>query len=137
MGAGKLMWGMRGARQRGVRPTYHHLLGTGAVVSGWSVLQLLCGQRASRELYRLPFFPRPLEYAFKAITAANITSVGVRGKDCAVVISQKKVPVCLVCISTISMFANSPQGQAHRPCIRLSHLQPLPQCRLCHDRLDS
>jgi len=34
-----------------------------------------------------------LEYACKAITAANITSVGVRGKDCAVVISQKKVPV--------------------------------------------
>jgi hypothetical protein len=35
----------------------------------------------------------PIEYAFKAITAANIMSIGVRGKDCAVVLSQKKVPV--------------------------------------------
>lgn len=28
--------------------------------------------------------------------AANIMSVGVRGKDCAVVLSQKKVPVCQI-----------------------------------------
>jgi 20S proteasome alpha/beta subunit len=36
------------------------------------------------------------EYAFKAITAANIMSIGVRGKDCAVILSQKKVPVGLL-----------------------------------------
>ncbi|KXS99259.1 hypothetical protein AC578_6185 [Pseudocercospora eumusae] len=37
-----------------------------------------------------------------AITAANITSVGVRGKDCAVVISQKKVPDKLIDPSSVS-----------------------------------
>jgi 20S proteasome subunit alpha 1 len=43
-----------------------------------------------------------VEYAFKAITAANITSVGVRGKDCAVVISQKKVPDKLIDPASVS-----------------------------------
>jgi len=37
-----------------------------------------------------------VEYSLKAITAANVNSVGVRGKDCAVVLSQKKVPDKLI-----------------------------------------
>lgn len=44
----------------------------------------------------LTFWVRTTEYAFKAITAANITSLGVRGKNCAVVLSQKKVPVSAI-----------------------------------------
>ncbi|KAH9875737.1 hypothetical protein IAQ61_003201, partial [Plenodomus lingam] len=48
-------------------------------------------------------------YAFKAITAANITSLGVRGKDCAVVISQKKVPDKLIDPASVShIFRLSP-----------------------------
>ncbi|KAK9473308.1 nucleophile aminohydrolase [Dipodascopsis tothii] len=50
-----------------------------------------------------------VEYAFKAITAANITSLGIRGKNCAVVISQKKVPDKLLDPESVSyIFQISP-----------------------------
>ncbi|KAJ5683727.1 uncharacterized protein N7477_000072 [Penicillium maclennaniae] len=49
------------------------------------------------------------EYAFKAITSANITSIGIRGKDCAVVLSQKKVADKLIDPSSVShVFRISP-----------------------------
>lgn len=43
-----------------------------------------------------------VEYAFKAINAASITSVGVTGKDSAVLVAQKKIPDKLLDPETVS-----------------------------------
>ena len=46
--------------------------------------------------------PNQDECSFKAITAANITSVGVGYRNCAVVLSQKKVPDKLIDPASVS-----------------------------------
>lgn len=49
------------------------------------------------------------EYCMKAVKGVGLTSIGVRGKDCCVVVTQKKVPDKLIDPSSVSsMFPISP-----------------------------
>jgi len=51
-----------------------------------------------------------VEYAFKAINNEGITSIGIRGEDCVVVITQKKIPDKLLEPSTVTrLFQISPK----------------------------
>lgn len=69
-----------------------------------------------------------VEYAFKATNQTNINSIAVRGKNCTVVINQKKVPDKLLDPSTVSyifkisnhigMVANGPIPDARNAAVR-------------------
>jgi 20S proteasome subunit alpha 1 len=51
-----------------------------------------------------------IEYTFKAVKTANITSIGVRGSDSCVVISQKKVPDKMMDPSTVTNLFRITEG---------------------------
>lgn len=51
-----------------------------------------------------------VEYAFKAVKTSNLTSIAVRGKDCVVGVTQKKVPDKLLDPSSMTHMFNVTQN---------------------------
>ena len=50
------------------------------------------------------FLNANIEYAFKAVKSAGVTSIGVRGKDSVCVVTQKKVPVSAFILCCVNFF---------------------------------
>ncbi|EST06829.1 Proteasome alpha-subunit, N-terminal domain protein [Kalmanozyma brasiliensis GHG001] len=70
--------------------------------------------RSSYDRYLTIFSPDgrlyQVEYAFKAINTAGLTSIAVRGRDCCVVVGQKKIPDKLIDPTSVSnIFALTPE----------------------------
>lgn len=82
-----------------------------------------------------------IEYAFKAISNSGITSVGVRGRDGCVIVTQRKVPVSCyigspVLLSNDTNFLCKYTGQVVGSLYYHSCLQVDSQDWLCYDRHD-
>ena len=94
-----------------------------------------------------------IEYAFKAIQNSGITSLGLKGKETCVVITQKKIPVCLSFLARLISLPPKAEreeksnndtdrwhhvsGQAGRSGNRVTHLRHLAVPRLRDDGTDS
>lgn len=104
---------------RGLRPPHHHLLPRGPPLPSRCVLApqnpslflppsclLRSGPTRGSSTATDLCLSVLAEYAFKAVKSVGSTSIGVRGKDCVCVVTQKKVPVsCSATLASIDRAA--------------------------------